>query len=482
VTESATTGTATPVASGGRLRGSLGVASIVFIVVAAAAPLGVIAGTAPLGVVLGNGSGFALSYLVVTLGLLLFAVGFTAATPHVREAGAFYAYVEKGLGKSTGLAAAFVAVVAYVTIEIGQYGLIGPGISAVSESFGGPPISWWAGGIVVFAIVSLLAYRNIQLSSRILAVLLVSELVIVLIFDAAVVFGGNTPEGLSSGIYSPKEFLQGSPAVGILFAVLSFLGFEATAIFRDEAKDPDRTIPRATYISLLLVGVFYAISVWALVSAYGDSSVLAAAQANPGSLFSDAVHQYVGRVGQHAGQVLFVTSEFACILSFRNIASRYFFALGAKGVLPAALGRPHGRHGSPHTSSVVASVLVAVAVLAGIVLGLDPITQFYTWFAGFAAVGVVLLLALTTAAVLVFFHRRPEIDISKWRSVIAPSLGLIALVAALLLVLVNINTLTGSTIVSAIVIGTLVVAVVAGVVVSRSSTAKSVATGLDEAS
>jgi amino acid transporter len=315
--------------------------------------------------------------------------------------------------------------------------------------------------------VSFLAYRNIQLSSRILAVLLVSELLIVLVFDAAVVFGGDTPAGLSRGIYSPTEFLQGSPAVGILFAVLSFLGFEATAIFRDEARDPDTTIPRATYISLLLVGLFYALSVWALVSAYGDSHILGAAQDNPGSLFSDAVHAYVGRVGQHAGQILFVTSEFACILSFRNIASRYFFALGAKGVFPAALGKPHERHGSPHTSSIVVSILVAVAVVVGIVLGLDPIAQVYTWYAGFAAVGVVLLLALTTAAVIVFFRRRPDITIGAWRSVVAPSLGLVSLTLALVLVLVNINTLTGSTVVSVIVIGTLVIAVIAGVVTAR---------------
>ncbi|OBI72111.1 APC family permease [Mycobacterium sp. E740] len=449
-----------------RLRGSLGVASIVFIVVAAAAPLGVIGGTAPLGIALGNGSGFALSYLVVTVILLLFAVGFTAATPHVRQAGAFYSYVEKGLGRSAGLAAAFVALVAYVTIEIGQYGLIGPGISAVSTSFGVPEIPWWAGGIVVFGIVTFLAYRNINLSSKILAVLLISELLIVLIFDAFVVFGGHTPEGLSRVIYSPVEFLQGSVAVGLLLAFLSFLGFEATAIFRDEAKDPDRTIPRATYIALLLVGAFYAVSAWALVSAYGDASILQSAQDHPGSLFSDAVHAYVGRVGEHAGLILFVTSEFACILSFRNIASRYFFALGARGVLPTVLGRAHDRHGSPHASSVLTAGLVALAIAVSALLQLDAITQVYTWFAGFAAVGIVVLLVLTSVAVIVLFRRRGE-PATSWRTSIAPSLGLVGLIVVLLLVVLNLNTLTGSTVVSAIVIGTLAAAVLAGVLTSR---------------
>ena len=116
-------------------------------------------------------------------------------------------------------------------------------------------------------------------------------------------------------------------------------------------------------------------------------------------------------------------------------------------------------------------MLVAVAVLIGIALGLDPIAQVYTWFAGFATVGVVLLLALTTAAVIVFFRGRPDIDIDKWRSVIAPSLGLAGLTVALVLVLININTLTGSTLVSAIVIVTLILAIVTGVVIARSSKA-----------
>ena len=44
-----------------------------------------------------------------------------------------------------------------------------------------------------------------------------------------------------------------------MFGISGFLGFEATAIFRSEAKDPDRTIGRATYGALAIVGIFYAV-------------------------------------------------------------------------------------------------------------------------------------------------------------------------------------------------------------------------------
>ena len=109
-----------------KLRGNLGVASIVFMVVAAAAPLGVIGGVVPLGIAAGNGAGFPATFVVSTVILLFFAVGFTALTPYVEDAGAFFSYVRTSLGFPTGIGIAFVALVSYVAIEAGVYGLLGP--------------------------------------------------------------------------------------------------------------------------------------------------------------------------------------------------------------------------------------------------------------------------------------------------------------------------------------------------------------------
>src|SRR6478736_2597879 len=109
-----------------QLRGNLGVASIVFLVVAAAAPLGVIGGVVPLGLASGNGAGFPATFIISTVILLFFAVGFTAMTPYVDEAGAFFSYVRKSLGLPTGIGIAFVAIVSYVALEAGVYGLLGP--------------------------------------------------------------------------------------------------------------------------------------------------------------------------------------------------------------------------------------------------------------------------------------------------------------------------------------------------------------------
>jgi amino acid transporter len=426
----------------GRLRGSLGVAGIVFIVVAAASPLGVIGGPVPLGIALGNGAGFPFTYLVATAVLLLFAVGFTAATPFVRSAGAFYAYVDRGLGRAAGLGTAFAALLSYLALEAGVFGLLGPAVDGVLQSYGLPAVPWWIYALAGFVAVSALGYFNIELSTKVLAVLLIAEVLIVLALDAVVIFGGGGPEGYSTGVFQPAEILSGAPGFAILFAILSFIGFEATAVFRDEARDPDRTIPRATYISLISIGLFYALSSWVLISANGESGIVENAAANPGTILAGTAETYLGTAGGHIIQVLFATSLFACILSFHNIATRYFFSLGRKGVLSSRLATAHPVWGSPSRASLLTSGIVLALVALAVLLGLDPITQFYTWLGGISSVGVVLLLVITSVAVLAIF-RKDSHSLGAWRTTVAPVLGLAGLVAFLAVILLNLPVLVG---------------------------------------
>lgn len=455
-----------PPATGRQLRGNLGVSSIVFMVVAAAAPLGVIGGVVPLGIASGNGTGFPATFIASTLVLLLFAVGFTAMTPYVEEAGAFFSYVWQSLGLPVGIGIAFVALVSYVALEAGVYGLLGPAGASVVELAGGPSLPWWVFAAAAFAVTAYLGYRNIELSSRVLGVLLSGEIVIVLVLDLVIVANGGD-RGLSSGIVNPDAIFSGSLGVGLLFAIISYVGFEATAIFRDEARTPEHTIPRATYLALVLIGVFYAVTSWALISGWGDEQAVARATDSDATFLGDTAHRYIGAVGADIITVLYFTSLFACILAFHNVASRYVFALSQRDVLPARLSRPHDRHGSPHEASLWISGVVAVSVLLAVVFGLDPAAQFYTWFAGATTVGVVLLMIATSVAVLVFFARDRH-GHSLWRVRIAPALGLAGLLGALVLILTNLNDLVGgSDVLAWAIVGVLATAFATGVAVGR---------------
>ncbi|NKC05043.1 hypothetical protein HED55_23345 [Ochrobactrum haematophilum] len=83
-------------------KNSLGVAAVTFLVVSAAAPLTAVAGGVPLSMLLGNGAGIPLTFLLVTIVLLMFSVGYVAMARHIRNAGAFYAFTAQGLGGLMG--------------------------------------------------------------------------------------------------------------------------------------------------------------------------------------------------------------------------------------------------------------------------------------------------------------------------------------------------------------------------------------------
>ena len=435
-------------------------------VVAAAAPLTVIAGTVPLGIAIGNGAAFPATFALSAVVLLLFAVGFCAMSPHVPNAGAFYAYVERGLGRVTGLGTAFLALATYTAVQLAVYGYIGAVIDGLVQNYGGPALPWWLWSVVVLGIVAVLGYRRIELSSRVLGVLLVGEVAIVLVFDA-VVAGSGGAQGPSTALLVPSQIGSGSLGVALMFAVAGFIGFEATAVFRDEARDPSRTIPRATYTALVLIGVFYTVSGWAVVTAWGDAGAVAAAGADPGNMLITTISNYLGTVGGDLAQVLLVTSLFAAVLSFHNVLARYFFALGGSGALPSACGRSHPRHGSPHVGSVVQSVSALALVAVFALAGLDPVTQVFAWMAGTATLGVLALMALTCLAVLVYFHRS-KVDTRLWQTVAAPALGLTGLIVFLWLTISNFPTLIGGSAGLATAIGAvLVVFFAAGAVWSR---------------
>ncbi|AZH82086.1 APC family permease [Plantibacter sp. PA-3-X8] len=423
------------------LKGSLGVTAIVFMVVAAASPLTVVGGAAPLGILLGNGVGFPSMYVVSAVILLLFAVGLSAMTRHVPKPGAFFTFVGYGLGKPAGLASAFLALLTYTTIQVSVYGYIGYLLSVTFAGLGAPEIPWYVYSLASIAVVGLLGYRHIDLSSKVLGVLLVAEVGIVLVLAGAVIVTGGA-DGLSAEPFVPEQVFSGSPGVGLMFAIAAFIGFEATAIFRDEAKDPSRTIPRATYIAVIGIGLFYTLASWALVMAWGPDDVLAVAGEDPGAMILRTTLLYLGPVGELVINVLLITSMFACVLSFHNVITRYQHTMSNAGVLPGRLGGVHPKHLSPHTSSLVQSATAAILIVVFAVLGLDPVLQVFTWFAGVATLAIAILMAVTSLAVIVYFARTKQ-DRRVWNTVVAPGLGFIGLVGSAVVIVVYFPMLVG---------------------------------------
>ncbi|MBL0372625.1 APC family permease [Rhizobium sp. KVB221] len=422
---------------------SLGAFDIFFLVVAAAAPLAAIVGNGALGVLLGNGVGMPGSYLVAGLVLILFAVGFVRMSPHVQHGGAFYAYVRHGLGRYAGGAAAFVAIIVYVMMVVGSAAGFGFFASLFFAENLGLDISWKIWAAVSLVIVALIGYREITMGARLLAVMLILE-VLILVVLAMTVFSPGSAATVTLTSFAPSNIFSGSFGIGLMFAFVSFLGFESAAIYSEEAKGGHRTVSRALIAAVIFIAVFYAIAMWSIVLAFGDDKVVAAAAENPGTLVFRAFAQYTHPAFTVAAELLMATSALAATIALHNAASRYLFALGREGMLPKTLSKLHPQLQSPHVASISVTVATSVLVTVFALCDADPLMTVLSSTFGLAALGIILLQAATSLSMVAFtWKSRSKSDAWAGNLLIA-ILATIGLAVAAVLVIVNYSTLTGS--------------------------------------
>lgn len=429
----------------GLRQGALGVGAVTFFVVSAAGPLTAIAGGFPVGMMLGDGAGIPAMLLCCMAILLVFAAGYTAMARHVVTAGGFYSFAARGLGGVAGGAAALIAIVAYNTMQVGLYGLFGAACRALVLGYAGVDLPWYGYSLLAVAAVAVLGYRQVDLSARILSVLVTGEYLAVLLLDVAILHRGGA-HGVTLAPFKPAAALSGAPSIALLFCFASFMGFEATTIYGEESRDPARTIPRATYLSVFLIGAFYAFSLWSLVIGAGVGQLVPHLKslADPTRFLFEMSTLYVGPWLSALMSVLFVTSVFAGLLAFHNAAARYFYALGREGVLPAALGRTHPRHSSPHAGSVTQTIIGLVVVVIFAAARADPVLTLFSWMTNLGTLGVIALMALASVAVPAYFRRRGPRGEGWIRTRIAPLVAGLALLGVLVLAVAHFDVLTGS--------------------------------------
>lgn len=440
---------------------SLGVGAVTFLVVSAAAPLTGSGGGVPPSMLFGNGAGIAASFAIVTLILLAFSVGYVAMARHVKNAGAFYAFTAQGLGGRLGGAAALIAILAYNGMQIGLIGLFG---AVASGSFGLP---WWVWAYGAIALVAIMGYRQVDLSAKVLMVLVLAEFAIVLALDAAILVSGGA-EGLSLAPFSWDHLTSGTPSIGILFCFAAFIGFEATTIYSEEARNPAKTVPQATYMSVLAIGLFYIVTSWLMIMGVGTDNLIPTLQANgPDNFLFELSGRYLGELPTLIMGILFVTSIFAALLAFHNAVARYKFVAGREGILPDRIGTTHPRHLSPHMGSLVQTALALVVVTVFVVLGRDPVLELFVWLTQMGTLGILGLMALSSFAIVAFFARDPRGE-GPVATKVLPILSGLVMAGLFIKIFLDFGALTGASGLLAVLIpGLILVAGLAGYVLAQ---------------
>jgi len=433
-----------------RLRpGTLGTLGIAFFVISAAAPLTAMAGGAPVAMLLGNGSGLPGAYLLTAIVLLIFAIGYTTMSRHHTSTGAFYSFITRGLRQRAGGAAAYLALFGYNAMQIGLWGLFGAATAAFMADELGWNVPWWACTLVALALVAVLGYRQIDVSVKVLSVLVAAEFLVVIALGVVIVAKGGSfgTSSLSLEPFTPSALISGSLPIALLFCFASFVGFEATAIYSEEAKDPKRTVPRSTYLAVLVIGAVYTIITFLMVNGAGIDKIpgFIADLGDPTTFLFALSDSYIGTWYTAVMRLLFITSVFAAVLAFHNAVARYTYALGREGLLPEAAGRTHAKHLSPHVGSVAQSVVALIIVLVFVITGQDPVLALFTWLTNLGTLAVIVLMAATSFAVVAFFARHRDLENNKLRTLLAPTFAGIVLVAVLAVAVYNFDLLIGST-------------------------------------
>jgi amino acid transporter len=418
----------------------LGTGDIVFMILACAAPIGMVAGLIPLALAFGNGAGMPGTQLIVSLVMLLFAVGYVRMIPHVRNAGAFYAYIAASLNKEAGLAAAYTALAAYICAATSVLGAMSFFASDLVSNVFGFDIRWEIWAAISIALITWLGYHKITMAAKVLAVALILEVSIILVIDVMILLDKGF-DGLDFSSFMPATIFAPGLGISVIYAINGCIGFEATAIYQEEAKNRKVTIPRATYVAVLVLGTLYVLSSWCLILAISPDNVKETAAADPGRLVTGIAAQYLGVVGRDMLNLLTVTSLFAAALCFFNNIARYFFALARDGLIPQQLGKVHPVHGSPYVACVLLTAVLVIVIGAFALAGLDPLLNLATSLSSMGAVGLMLLLTTTSLSIPLFFLRRGEYSLAKTA---APLISGLLIATATYLSLVNYSALTGT--------------------------------------
>lgn len=422
-------------------RGRLGVPSVIFFVLSAAAPLTVVAGVVTTGYAVTGITGMPLAFLAVGAVLALFSVGYVAMARRVENAGAFYAYVSRGIGRPAGVGAAWVALIAYNALQVGLYGAIGAAAAPVLGTLFGVEPHWAVVALVAWALVAFLGLLRVDVNGLVLAVLLIAEIVVIVVFDLGQLShpaGGST----SFAALAPANLLVPGAGALLVLAMTGFVGFESSVVFSEESKDPRRTVPLATYLSVAIIAGLYALSSWSMTVAVGPENISAAAGEQSIELIFNLAAAHLGDTAVTIGQALFMTSVLAAMISFHNTTARYAFALGRERVLPAVFGQTSPRTGAPRMASLAQSLLGLLVIVLYAVNGWDPVVQLFYYAGTGGGFGVLLLIATTSVAVIVYFARSDTSE-SLWKRAIAPALATVALAAVVAVAVANFATLLG---------------------------------------
>jgi amino acid transporter len=370
----------------------------------------------------GKGAGIAAPVSVLLAAVGVFALGWIVAqyAKRIHAAGSLYDYVSNGLGSTLGSASGWLYYSGTIVLDAGLGVLVGGYVhDTLDLEFHHPVMPVWAWSVIFAAMVFLVLYLGVRISTRVqLTLALVSALVVLAFFIKVIVDLGSAND--VGKAFSPSSSDLGWSGIlfGVLYGVLIFVGFETAANLAEETAEPKREIPRAVLLSVVVVTIFYLIAAYAQVAGFGfDMATIGATAGAP--LFALGAPKAAGGFGSvtidRVLELVVLLDILAVGVGAAVASTRGMFAMARDRRLPATLARVSPRHGTPAGAIVLLTIVnlafIAVNEFFEDVLALPGFPHYFSIFAwastfgGFALVVVYLMMSI---GALVGITREPN--------------------------------------------------------------------------
>lgn len=355
-------------------------------------------GSTPLAFLLGG---------IACLTLAFVVIGFTR---RMASAGYAYTYASRTLGRGAGFLTGWAYFFGFFCFVPMTMAGVGGFTSDLIKSETGVNINWFIIFLVGMALLVFLAVYDIKLNARTQLIVGVVTVAVIVALDLILSAKGGS-QGHTLAPFTFSHTLRGGFSgvfYGIIFGVLSYIGFETSAVLGEETRNPRRAIPLSVVIAVTFAIVFY---VWTTYNiAIGVGVNHGAAWANDPTVLSTLATRFSGHLLSVLIAIAAILSAFVVCLACATASTRTMFAMGREGTLPAWLGATHPRLKTPVNATFVVALLATVgAVLVGFVFdyGGGP----FTVFGLFAAYGGLLVIAVYVALCLsgvVWFRRTAQ--------------------------------------------------------------------------
>jgi len=357
--------------------------------VAVIAPTGAPVMTVPLVFALA-GQGCAIAFLISTVTVLLVALNVNQFARVSASPGSLYTYITDHMHRRFGVLAGWALLIAYV----GTAAAVSAGVANYANVILRDRLGVQALPILLIAIVAAvacyLAYRDVQISIRLMLWLEAGSVALITAVAAGIVVRHGWH--LDIGQFTLQGVTPEKLRLGLVLAIFSSVGFESATSLGSEAQNPLTTIPRAVKWSAILAGLFFFLCAYAEVLGFHGEAL--SLDKNPAPLHLLAQKAGLPPIVGTLTDLGAVLSFFSCFLACITAAARVLFLMGRNGALHSLLGEAHGENRTPHRAVLVTSL---VAFLAAAIMTLRGAGLFETY----GLIGTLATFGFVTAYILV---------------------------------------------------------------------------------